>query len=145
MVGFYWGIQKMIVLSLYSTAMQNYWRWGFALGQLPNAKIRVGDTNMLVSKNAFTPTRTLKFALPPTQNPNASQWNIGCVGSPTQNSCIGHVDFMLFIPFFSRWVPNGNAVLSGIWALEQSLHDHGQRHQNAYFIISTERNNFCSL
>ena len=49
--------------------------------------IRVGDTNMLESKNAkicVTPMPNLKFALPPTPNPNASQWNKGCVGSPTQ-------------------------------------------------------------
>ena len=73
-----------------------------------NAKIHVGDTNMLVSKNAkfcvtptdpmqkFTlaiptcwylktlklalpPMRNIKFAFPSTQNPNASKWNIGCV------------------------------------------------------------------
>ena len=27
------------------------------------------------------PTQTLKFAFYPTRNPNASQWNIGCVGT----------------------------------------------------------------
>ena len=31
------------------------------------------------------------------QNPNASQWNIGCVGFETQNYCVGHVHFMLFV------------------------------------------------
>ena len=45
---------------------------------------------MLVFKNA-------KFALPPTQNPNASQCNIGCVGSQTQIICVGHVHFILFV------------------------------------------------
>ena len=67
-----------------------------------------GDTNMLVSKNTkicVIPDSNLKFALPPTQNPNASQWNIGRVGYPTPTFRLGHVDFMLFIPFFSRWVP----------------------------------------
>ena len=39
----------------------------------------------------------LKFALPPTRNPNASQWNIGCVGSPGVGAGIGHVHFMLFV------------------------------------------------
>ena len=29
--------------------------------------------------------------------PNASRWNIGGSGSPTQNSRVGHVDFMLFV------------------------------------------------
>ena len=43
--------------------------------------------------------------------PNASQWN----------PRISHVDFMLFIPFFSHWVPNANAVLSGIWALKTHI------------------------
>ena len=68
-------------------------------------------------KFALPLTPTLKFALPPTRNPNTSQWNIGCVGSPMQNFCVGHVHFMLFIPFCSHWVPNANTVLSGIWAL----------------------------
>ena len=51
-------------------------------------------------KFALPPTPTVKFALSPMRNPNASQWNIGCVGSPTQHFCFGHVDFMLFIPGF---------------------------------------------
>ena len=81
--------------------------WGFALGQPHNAKIRIGNTNMLVSKNTkicVTPNANAKICVTPTRNLNASQWNIGCVGCPTQNSRVGHVDFMLFIPFFSRWV-----------------------------------------
>ena len=47
-------------------------------------------------KFALHPTRILKFAFPPTRNPNASQWNIGCVGSQTQISRVGHVHFMFF-------------------------------------------------
>ena len=41
---------------------------------------------MLVSKNA-------KIC----GTPNANRWNINRVGSPTQNSRVGHVDFMLFV------------------------------------------------
>ena len=41
--------------------------------------------------------RTLKFVLPPIRNPNASQWNIGCVGSPGVGARVGHVHFMLFV------------------------------------------------
>ena len=52
---------------------------------------------MLVSKNALPPTPNLKFAFPPTQNPNASQWNMGCVGSKTQISCVGHVHSIFFV------------------------------------------------
>ena len=29
--------------------------------------------------------------------PNVSRWNIGGVGSPVQNSRVGHVDFILFV------------------------------------------------
>ena len=53
-------------LSLNSTAMQNH----------------IGDTNMLVSKNAkicINPNLNSKICV----TPNASRWNIGGVGSPT--------------------------------------------------------------
>ena len=46
-------------------------------------------------KFALPPTQILKFALPPMRNPNGSQWNIGCF--QTQNVCVGHVYFMLFV------------------------------------------------
>ena len=39
----------------------------------------------------------LKFALPPTGSPNASQWNIGCLGSSGIGARIGHVHFRLFV------------------------------------------------
>ena len=45
-------------------------------------------------KFAFFPTPNLKFVLPPERNPNASQWNIRCVGYQTQISHVGHVHFM---------------------------------------------------
>ena len=47
-------------------------------------------------KTRKSPTRYLKFVLPPMPNPNASQRNIGCVGSQTQISRIGHVHSMFF-------------------------------------------------
>ena len=91
---------------IYSTATQKHLRWVFPLAWTPNAKFRIGNTNMLVSKK-------LKFALPPTQNPNVSQWNIGCVGSQTQNSRVGHVhSFLLGVDFICV----GSHFFSGIWA-----------------------------
>ena len=42
-------------------------------------------------------TRNIKFALPPTQNPNASHWNIVWVGSPGVGSRIGHVHLIFFV------------------------------------------------
>ena len=74
-----------------------------ALGQPPYVKIHVGDTNMLVSKNAKI-CANLEVALPLTRTPNASQWNIGCVASPGVWARIGHVHFMLFVQHFMWWL-----------------------------------------
>ena len=41
--------------------------------------------------------RNLKVAFYLTRNPNASQWNIGCVGSSGVGAGIGHVHFRLFV------------------------------------------------
>ena len=60
------------------------WRWAMP----PTPGFCIGDTNMLVSKmrkfafpDAKLPTPNLKFALAPTPNPDASQWNIAGVRS----------------------------------------------------------------
>ena len=42
-------------------------------------------------------TPNLKFALPPTPTPNASQWNIGGVGPSGVGAGVGHVHFRLFV------------------------------------------------
>ena len=48
---------------------------------------------MLVSEK----TQKIKFAFLPKQNPNASQWNIGCIGSLALGLCVGHVHFIFFV------------------------------------------------
>ena len=48
-------------------------------------------------KFVLSPMQTLKFALPPTWNHNASQWSIGCIGFPGAGAHVGHVHFMLFV------------------------------------------------
>ena len=51
---------------------------------------------MLVSKNVkicVTPNAKPKISV----TPNASQGNIGCVGSPGVGACVGHVHFMLIV------------------------------------------------
>ena len=51
----------------------------------------VGDTNMLVSENP-------KICVSPDAKPqNASQWNIGCVGSLVLGLCVGHVHFIFSV------------------------------------------------
>ena len=67
--------------------MQNTWRQGLALDNAPDARIwRWGYQHVGI----LEPTQSLKLPFSPTRNPNASQWNIGGVGS----SGVGHVYFM---------------------------------------------------
>ena len=86
---------------------------------LPNAK----DTNMWVyfaladaHVFAFYPKRNLKVVFYPTGNRNASQWNIGCVGSSGVGAGVGHVHFRLFVSISFRLIANAKTVFSGIWA-----------------------------
>ena len=51
----------------------------------------------LKRENLHYPTPNLKFALPPMQNPNASQWNIGRIGYQTHNFHVGYVHFMFLV------------------------------------------------
>ena len=83
-----------ITLSLYSTATQNTWCPGLALGNAPNARIlrwgyqHVGilqPTQTLASgvKTLASGVKTLAsgvICVTPDANPDASQWNIGGVG-----------------------------------------------------------------
>ena len=91
-------------LSLYSTATQNTWRLGLALGNAPDARIlrlryqHVGIFwRYLTLKFALAPTQNLKFVLAPTPTPDAIQWNIGGVGPSGVGAGVGHVHFMLFM------------------------------------------------
>ena len=74
------------------------------VGITPNARIlrwRYQHVGILEPTQSFKfaspPMPNLNFALPPTPNPDASQRNIGGVGSPTQHYHVGHVHFMLFM------------------------------------------------
>ena len=78
-------------LSLYSTATQKSCV-GPGVGLAPQRHyIALGIPTCWYLK-------MLKFAFPLTQNPNASQWNIGCVGSQLAlGLCVGHVHFIFFV------------------------------------------------
>ena len=109
-------------LSLYSTATQNTWRQGLRLGNAPDARIlRWGYQHVGI----LEPTKTLKFESPPTPTPDASQWNIGGVGSSGVDhvyfmyiSCIFHVVCAPFSALATRVLADANPVSSGIWALD---------------------------
>ena len=69
------------------------------------------------------PTPNLKFALPPTPTPDASQWNIGGIGSSGVGhvyfmyiSCIFHVVCAPFSALATRELADAKADSSGIWA-----------------------------
>ena len=82
------------IYSLYSTATQNTWRRGLALGNAPNTRILRWRYQHV---GIFWRYLTLKIASPSTPTPDASQWNIGGVGSQTQISWVGHVHFFFFV------------------------------------------------
>ena len=101
-------------LSLYSTATQNTWRRGLALGNAPDAKLLCWRYQHV---GIFWRYLTLKFAFSPTPTPNASQWNIGCVGSQRKMLALAMYISCFLCRFHLRLVPNSNPISSGIWAL----------------------------
>ena len=98
--GYSHGPYNLKAYSLYTTATRKYSVGLLYWAMPPTREFCVGDTNTLISKNAkvcVTPNANVKICVTPTQTPNAKGGNIGRVGSPIQNSCFGHVDFMLFV------------------------------------------------
>ena len=95
----------------------------FALGTFasPNAK----DTNMLVSL-ALGDTN---FPRHPTQNPNASQWDIGCVGVLRSKRKIPNAKFLRWactfhivcVNFICVRLPMQTQLFNEIWALEGQI------------------------
>ena len=78
-------------------------------------------------KFVLPPTPNLKFALPRTPTPDASQWNIGGVGSYGVGyvyfmyiSCIFHVVCASFSALATLELANAKADFSGIWALRNA-------------------------
>ena len=93
--------------------MQTILRRGLALGNAPNASILHWGYQHV---GILEPTQTLKFALPPTPNPNASQWNIGIVGTQRKIFALAMNILCFLCRFHLRLVANANPVSGGIWA-----------------------------
>ena len=90
------GQSNLFLLSLYSTAMQNPSRWGFALGNTSNVRIlRWGYQHVGIKKGCGANANP-KICVTPNRTLNARRWNIGCVGSSCVWARIGHVHFMFF-------------------------------------------------
>ena len=107
--------------SLHSTATQNTWHRGLALGNAPNARIWRWGYQLV---GILEPTQTLKLASPPTRNqicvfPDTKPqrqsveyrwcwvfWRWPCIFHVyfMYISCIFHVHFMLFVHHFPRWL-----------------------------------------
>ena len=74
-----------------------FWRRGLALGNSPDARLlRWGYQHVGISRRQ-TPEAKPKICVSPNAKPDASQWNIGCVGSLALGLCVGHVHFIFFV------------------------------------------------
>ena len=69
------------------------------------------------SFSRFYPTPNLKFVLDP--NPDASQWNIGSVGSQRKMLALAMYISFFLCRFHLRLGPNANPISGGIWALRK--------------------------
>ena len=90
-------------------------------------------------KFVFSPTPNLRFALPPTRNHNASQWNIGCVGSPTQNFRVGHVHFFFWVSISFALVPVFQWNMGLTVAIEHNKSKSWLLHKHNVNTVATER------
>ena len=91
--------------------------------ELPNTKytnmlvyFAIADAIFLCSRRQ-TPDAKPKICVSPDANPDASQWNIGGVGSQRKILALAMYIFFFLCRFHSRWVANANPISSGIWAL----------------------------
>ena len=92
------------ILSLYSTATQNTWRWGFALGNAPDARIMRQLTQKIPTcwylKTRKHPTPNLKFASPNAKPKRKSvEYRLRCVPNAKflRWACTFHVVCVNFI------------------------------------------------
>ena len=79
--------------------------------------LALGDAHF----SAFYPTRNRKVAFYPTPTPDASQWNIGCLGSQRKMLALAMYISLFWCRFHLRLVPNENPISGGIWALVLEL------------------------
>ena len=57
------------------------------LAQTPKQNFALGSKN---AKTCVTPNAKHKICVTPNAKPQREPMNIGCIGSPTQNVCVGH-------------------------------------------------------
>ena len=92
---------------------------GAGVGQCPrrqNFALCIPTCWYLKCENLRYPTPNLKVGLAPTPNPDASQWNIGCVGSQHKMLALAMYISCFLCRFHLRLVQNANPISSGIWA-----------------------------
>ena len=85
-----------------------YLAWGAGVGQCPrrqNFALGIPTCWYLKCENLHYPTPNLKFALAPMPNPDASQWNIGCVGSQPECCCWPCIFHVFCVDFICVWYP----------------------------------------
>ena len=75
---------------------QNTWLWGWRWAMHRTPEFYVTQRKM-THIFRVSPDAKPKVPFYPTRNPNASQWNIGCIGSLALGLCVGHVHFIFFV------------------------------------------------
>ena len=121
-VAYMYNISVMYITMYYERTMikpifhcdAKYWRRGLALGNAPDARILRWRYQHV---GIFWRYLTLKFAFSLTPNPDASQWNIGCVGSQRKILPLAMYISCFLCRFHLCLVPNTNPISSGIWTL----------------------------
>ena len=94
-----------VKLSLYSTAMQSFRVGALCWSRPPTPKFRVGDNNMLVSKNekiCITPDAKPKICVTPNAKPKRKSVSYRLRLVPNAKFVVGHVDFIFLWVVFIR-------------------------------------------
>ena len=131
--------KSLVILKPIFQQNAKYLASGAGVGQCPrrqNFGLGIPTCWYLKCGNLRFPTPNLEFALAPTPNPDASQWNIGCVGSQRKMLALAMYISCFFCRFHLRLVPNANPISSGIWALGMKMPLHFHRNVCIEFLAN---------
>ena len=121
--GLYNAFTHLVRLSLYSTATQNTWRRGLALGNAPDARIMRQLTQKIPTcwylKTRKHPTPNLKILMCVTQRETQTQVSgiYGLRWVLNAKFLLGMYISCCLCQFHLHLGANANAFFSGIWAL----------------------------
>ena len=126
----YWLVgQKSILKPIFHCSAKLLALGTFASGNAKNITFALADakiptcwyllrllTHIFSVTRRQTPDAKPKICVSPDANPDASQWNIGGVGSQRKILALAMYISFFVCRFHSRWVANANPISSRIWA-----------------------------